>query len=498
MSNTFFSRQNIDVVYKYTRQSYHSLTGIDIESLAKKDLFQNAILKVMNTVYNETQNSGQKFKTQKDLNYHLNKNSIESSVKSIYQAFNKKQSSQQQTQVRQQPTVQDQRQPNQNPNQGQTQVQVQGPVINPPIPTNTQEQNFPTFVPDPRGLEYQDPRQTNQTHFVSLKDDNLVSKITSADNFSEALEKMKQDREKDNVVRAQEINFAQEEERKLQQNGLLGGNLPTEQELQNTFEPNKNDHPTEINSDLLSNFSLDLKLPSLPPLPEETEPFKFRVKDISKDFKLEIPKDKVYNSIELVSAIVPRSGYNIPVQKYLHFKESNNVKVIEIPKGNYTKEVLTNFIKTKFVELGMSSYELSIDPLTNYLTIESKPEAKHTVKKFELLLDQPNSIAKYIGFEERKYSGEFKYISSSAVNLNYQNYLNLFVPELSKESLFIIPLEKSMNFITRTFENQYLSKTEKIDSNTKSISISFKDPFNTNYNFNGSEVLLEFQFKLIN
>lgn len=436
--NNFFSTPNIDLIFNYTRQAFLVESKIDINSIGKKKDFLLAIYQVMKSVVNSTNINS--FKSQKDLIFYLNKMSIEKSVIYLSQLYKKSE-------------------------EFYPQESFQVPPELKPKKDN-----------DPLLKKNQQQQILDNSQLVNFRDDNLISKINRSEDLSSALFKMEQLRKLDDPPPHQPINFAQQEQSKLFEQGI---SLPKESDIIHSFEPNKSDLP----KDLDLNSDIFLPCPSL----------KFTIK--STEFKLPETNDH-FNSIELISAIIPKSGFNIPCLKVFNFKESNSIKSIEIPPGNYSQDSLILKISQELQKSGLSSYSFDICPLQNTFTIKSSPESKHNAKKFELHFDQNNSIAPFIGFESKIYSGKFEYTGSSPINLNYQNYLELFIPELYDKVLFTFPLEKPVNFIKRNFENEYVSEI-LFNQSISNLTLTFKDPFGANYNFNNSHFLLNFQLKTI-
>lgn len=230
-------------------------------------------------------------------------------------------------------------------------------------------------------------------------------------------------------------------------------------------------------------------------------------------------------SIELLSAIVPKSDYNINSNNNtIYFSENGGSEITaSIPEGNYTiTELLTAIGSAMTSSSGLSwTYTATYDSKTNKITITTG----NVIRIFELYFIGGTekygesstrstyklySIGSTIGFTRTDLTGSYTYTGTNQYNLTGENYLMLKMEnfgtmigtETSNKSISGAFTKINLNVSQNEFKyynngQEYISKLEfgSPIGKLSQMNIRFYNYDGSLYNFNGMEHSLFFRIK---
>lgn len=226
-------------------------------------------------------------------------------------------------------------------------------------------------------------------------------------------------------------------------------------------------------------------------------------------------------SIELISAILPKSNYVInSYNNTIIFNEGGSDITVSIESGNYTISTLLSTIKSAMDTAGSLTYTLSNNTLNNKITISA-------TGTFSLLFDggeenyydgetrtiyPENSIAPVLGFSRSDYTGLSSYTGENMYNLLGENYVLLYIKDLENLKGSVVSnvihdnfCKIQLNVDNTTFkyyteEADYISKKlyNPVLAKLDRLTIKFYTYNGDLYDFNGLEHTLQFRIKMIN
>lgn len=187
-------------------------------------------------------------------------------------------------------------------------------------------------------------------------------------------------------------------------------------------------------------------------------------------------------SIRLISAEIPKSGYNVNTyNNVLAFQEEeNNEIIVKIEPGIYSFESLKREIERKMTTAGNSNYSVYMEPISRRIKIKSSPTQGKAVHLFYLNFNKPDSIGPLLGFALQNYRDRLEYEGQQGINLNGESYIYL-----------------DINGYSRFLNNKYFSK---ISLDVPFGDVKYYQPANDIYVFNTPQKIKEFriEFRVFN
>jgi hypothetical protein len=237
-------------------------------------------------------------------------------------------------------------------------------------------------------------------------------------------------------------------------------------------------------------------------------------------------------SIELISAEIPNSQYNVNSNNnILHFSETNGtIFEATITEGHYTdiNNLLTE-IQTQMNIVGSSSYTIALTT-DDKIIISSDltggggifelyflgKKISSGYNNFQKTTYKTNSIGELLGFLQEDYSGSSNYTTTNNYNLDTDKQLYIYINKLdntntisnySSDLFTTIMLESDFGDYTyfknpdtnadKNFNKSYIYIPQDIVS-LNNISLQIRDYNNNLYNFYGINYNLHFRIKYYN
>jgi hypothetical protein len=147
------------------------------------------------------------------------------------------------------------------------------------------------------------------------------------------------------------------------------------------------------------------------------------------NIKLDIPNDILnkLTSCSITDVSIPKSFYQI-VNNYntFHLYEDNNLIIITIEQGNYSKSQLYAALSTKMINQSLNNIKYNVsDEQTLYDTGKMKITATNELINKSLIF-QNNDMYKAMGFNiNKEYTFTTTLISENIINLNSEDVLLL-------------------------------------------------------------------------
>lgn len=232
----------------------------------------------------------------------------------------------------------------------------------------------------------------------------------------------------------------------------------------------------------------------------------------SNNYRVPLPLYKDIVSIELISAEIPNTEYNInSSNNQIYFDDSGSTVIATIPVGFYTITDLLTAISTEMTATGSQAYTATLDPLTNKITITAAApwsflfyggvELYNTTNRSVYL---PNSIGPIIGYNINDLTGATSYTGTKPYNLLGTSYILLCIPELENIETFDSHAASAFAKISMDVprgEIKYYTAEEKLlikyfspkKGKLSNMTIKFKKYDGTLYDFNGQENSLTFR-----
>ena len=242
--------------------------------------------------------------------------------------------------------------------------------------------------------------------------------------------------------------------------------------------------------------------------------------------------DKYKNllSMELISAEIPKSQYNINSNNnILHFQETNNITLeAKLEEKNYEIGGLITEIQTKLNAVGSSTYNVSSSgeklsissDLTgggnvfNLIFFEKINNSAFT--QGEKVEYKRNSVGRVIGFLPENKTGSNSYISDNKYNLLGEDNIYIYINKIdnvntifsySSDLFFVFTFEDVFGNYT-FYKNSGKSYEKNIQNEfvfipqtpltLTNISLDIKDRFGNYYNFYGLNYNLHLRIKYYN
>jgi phage anti-repressor protein len=228
-------------------------------------------------------------------------------------------------------------------------------------------------------------------------------------------------------------------------------------------------------------------------------------------------------SVELVSAIVPKSQYVInSSNNTIYFDEGSGVLTATIAVGNYTSSELATEIKTAMDLVGAKTYTVTVDSKTDKYTIAANVGTYDLLfnggtEKYETktrTIYRENSIGPVIGFTREDQTGLGTYTSQNRYNLNGEQYVILNIKELytnmdshsqnrgvNQESFTKINLDAESNgFKFFKAQSDYIAKKTFVppEASIRQMNIEWRNYNGDRYDFGGLEHTLFFRVTTLN
>jgi len=219
------------------------------------------------------------------------------------------------------------------------------------------------------------------------------------------------------------------------------------------------------------------------------------------DYSINFPIINNVQSIQLLSAIIPKSGYVITEHNnLLHFDEGGGELIAELPIGNYNAFELAEELELQMKKNGDFDYNIYIDQRTDKFIIAADAE-------FELTFNggtdfnsddnqQPTSVYKLrtigilLGFSDTDLSGLSEYKGNYNYNLTGPTYVSLHISNMDIPHR--IPLDT--NTLIKYYTNCNITPSINCIKELKSFHINFYiEDTDKLYDFNGLDHTLSFK-----
>lgn len=219
------------------------------------------------------------------------------------------------------------------------------------------------------------------------------------------------------------------------------------------------------------------------------------------DYSINFPIINNVQSIQLLSAIIPKSGYIVTEHNnLLHFDEGGGELIAELPIGNYNAFELAEELELQMKKNGALDYNIYIDQRTDKFIIAADAEFELTFNGgTEFNSDdnqQPISVYKLrtvgilLGFSDTDLSGLSEYKGHYNYNLTGPTYVSLHISYMDISHR--IPLDT--NTLIKYYTNCNITPSVNHIKELKSFHIKFLiEDTEKLYDFNGLDHSLSFK-----